>query len=136
MSDSPLSGPSRRATWWDAPIQDLRYAIRGLRAKKGFTLAVVITLGFGIGANATIFSIVDRLLFRPPPMLRDAATTHRMYLTTAFRGKDFTGNTIPYARYVDFSNWTTSFTRFAQYTAGDQAIGSAVPMRARCVWER
>ena len=66
-------------------VQDLRYTLRGLRAKPGFTTAVVVTLALGIGANAAIFGIVDRMLFRPPPMLRDADMVHRIYDATTFR---------------------------------------------------
>ena len=119
-----MTNAAEKAPWWESFTQDLRYAIRGLRAKPGFTIAVMLTLGLGIGANAAMFSIVDRLLFRPPPMLRDAAATHRVYVVTTYRGKENSGGSIAYARYLDLVRTTRSFTRLAQFTARDLAIGT------------
>ena len=67
--------------------QDVSYAIRGLRAKPGFALAVITTIALGIGANAAMFGIVDRLLFRPPALMKDPATAHRVYLFTTYLGE-------------------------------------------------
>ena len=47
--------------------RDVKHMTRGLRKSPGFTLAVILTLGLGIGANGAIFSVVDQLLLRPLP---------------------------------------------------------------------
>jgi putative ABC transport system permease protein len=108
---------------FDNLTQDLKYAIRGLRTKPGFAIAVVSTLGLGIGANAAMFGIVDRLLFRPPPLLRDAETTHRVYVSQTFRGERRTHEVGRYARYTDLTKWTRSFSRTAGHARRDLAVG-------------
>ena len=47
---------------------DVRYAIRSLIARPAFTATAVLTLGIGIGATTTIFSVVDALVLRPLPL--------------------------------------------------------------------
>ncbi|HEY3926866.1 MAG TPA: ABC transporter permease [Candidatus Koribacter sp.] len=55
-----------RWTWLERLGQDLHYAVRQLWRAPGFTLTVALSLALGIGANTTIFSFVNALLFRAP----------------------------------------------------------------------
>src|SRR6202161_3780349 len=51
----------------DGFLQDLRYTFRTLRRDSGFTTFAILIVGLGIGASATVFSVVDALLLRPLP---------------------------------------------------------------------
>src|SRR5437868_14856055 len=55
----------------DAFVYDLRYAARSLRRRPAFTAMIVVILALGIGANATMFGILDRLLLRAPAHIAD-----------------------------------------------------------------
>ena len=117
--------------WLDHLQQDVRYAIRGLRRSPGFALSAIITLGLGIGANAAMFGVIDRLMLRPHAYLRDAGRVHRIYLQYREQDRQITRESIEYTRYLDLRRWTTSFSATAAYAQGAQAIGIGETARER-----
>jgi predicted permease len=64
------SRESRGTARFDTLTRDLRYAARSLGQHRAFSITVVLTLALGIGANTTIFTLVDALLLRELPVPR------------------------------------------------------------------
>ncbi len=56
-----------RSWWWRQLGADLAYALRGLRRTPAFTVGVVVTLAIGIGAAASMYGTMRRLMLQPPP---------------------------------------------------------------------
>src|SRR3989442_2162755 len=82
-------------------FQDLRYALRTFARSPALVAAAVVCLALGIGANATIFGVVDTLLFRPPPHVQHPEHVVRLY----FR-----------RRLPPFGTTTSSITGYPLYT--------------------
>jgi predicted permease len=75
-------------------LQDLRYGLRMLRAKPGFTIAAVLTLALGIGANSAIFSVINGMLLRPLPYT-DSERLVYVYNTYPKMNLEIAGTSIP-----------------------------------------
>jgi predicted permease len=114
---------ARGVTVVETTLGDLRYALRGLRARPAFTAGVVLTLGLGIGANAAMFGIVDRLLFRAPPFLESAERVHRVYLVWTDDGELRADRNIQFARYLDIGRWSRTLEQVAAFQTRELAIG-------------
>ena len=108
-------------------LYELRHALRRLVREPGFTLAAVLTLALGVGANVTVFAVVEAVLLRPLPY----ADADR--LVTLNHRDDRTGITKPYnalGDYLDFAAHQRSFDAFGAYGAGDATIfGHGDPFR-------
>src|SRR5215210_3439267 len=121
----------RGGGWLESVWQDLRYGLRMLWKKPGFTITAVLTLGLGIGANTAIFSIVDAVLLRPLPY-PDAARVVELKEVSA------KGTRMPFAEpnFADVRARNHSLEAIAEYSGGTAStmmttiIGGSEPVRA------
>jgi predicted permease len=104
------------ARWKDALFQDLRYSVRGLRLRPGFTAMVALTLALGIGANATMFGIVDRLFMQAPTAVVDP--DHVVIFHSARLGRTSQQTAQPYSMYSALAAQVPAFANVAVVTRG------------------
>jgi predicted permease len=97
--------------WLESLVRDLRYSLRTLVKHKGVNAVAVLSIGLGIGANATIFSIVNRFVLRPAPV-GDPATL--LSLSTIPKGERCC-NHFPLPVYEDVRTQAHSFSSMAAY---------------------
>ena len=79
--DRVTVGRERSAIAWQSLADDARGALRSLARHRAFSAVVIAILAVGIAASASMFSLVDRLMFRPAPYIRDAGRLGHVYHT-------------------------------------------------------
>ena len=103
----------------DAFLNDIRYAMRNLIKRPGFTLIAVFTLGIGIGANTAMFSSIYALLLKPlafPELERVVAIWDRE------PSRGYLHNEVTMANYLDWRAQTQSFEQLALYQWFDASL--------------
>ncbi len=99
------------------PLADLRFAIKSLARSPGFTLIAVLTLGLGIGANTSAFSILNALLLRPLPY-PDSEQLDRIFRATAQNSR---GNFSP-PDYLELKSQMNGYGEIAAYGVSDMSL--------------
>lgn len=105
-----------RREWSDGLARTFASAWRSVRRSPAFTVSVVSILALGIGANAVMYGVVDRLLLSPPQHVQDADDVRLLHVRRiGFNGDVFTGSTITYPDVRDFEG-VGAFASVAGYT--------------------
>lgn len=105
-----------RSEWLDGLVRTFASAWRSVRRSPAFTVSVVSILALGIGANAVMYGVVDRLLLSPPQHVQDADDVRILHLRRiGFNGDVFVGSTITYPDFRDFEE-VDAFSRVAAFT--------------------
>jgi putative ABC transport system permease protein len=108
-------------------LHDLGTAARVLRRSPGFTLAAVVTLALGIGANTAIFSIVNEVLFRPLPT---AGLDRLVVVREDLPDLNLLNAELAPAEVMDLAARREAFTALTGYRAGDRTLtGFGEPTR-------
>jgi putative ABC transport system permease protein len=97
----------------DALRQDLRFAWRALRARRGFTLIATLTLALGIGATTAMFSVVTGVLLRPLPY-PDSHRIVTVWETSPEEAGSLEGGLISHPNFLDVHALPSLWDSYAQ----------------------
>jgi len=108
-------------------VQELRPAVRGLVHARAFALIAVLCLGVGIGANTTIFSVVDGVLLKPYPY----KAPDGILALGSRHERDGVNSGVSFADLEDWREATTTFAAIAATTGRSVALsdGAGEPVR-------
>ena len=112
-----LAREARGWGWLERFLKDLRFALRQLTKSPGFTLLAIATLALGIGANTSMFSVLNGILLKPLPY-PDTAQLDRLYRATAQNRK---GQFSP-ADFLDFQRVKHDYGDVAAYAVSDASL--------------
>src|SRR2546423_9763544 len=108
-------------------LQDIRYGVRMLLKRPGFTVVAVLALALGIGANTAIFSVVNAVILRPLPFEQP---DRLMIVWDTNQRRGVTQNAVSYPNFVDWREQNTVFEGMSTYYAGNATLtGGNEPLR-------
>ncbi|MEX2608742.1 MAG: ABC transporter permease [Gemmatimonadota bacterium] len=114
---------ARRAAWrhrFESIVQDVRFAVRALARRPGFTVTAVATLALGIGATTAIFGVADAALLRQPAVRAPAELA--MVYTTCRNGDPRC--TLSWPDYLSYRERSTTLAGLAAYTFSSTSIST------------
>jgi predicted permease len=113
----------RMQTWIRDAWTDVRLGVRGFKRERAFSLSVVATLALGIGVNAAMFGVVDRLLLRGPAHVREPARVGRLQVALQPPGTDTQrSGWFGYVTYDVLRRQAQSFEAVAAYSVAEDGV--------------
>jgi putative ABC transport system permease protein len=106
----------------------LRQAWRGLWRRPSFTVLVAVTLGLGIGVNAALFGVLDRLMVHPPALVREPGSLVRLYVQRDFLGRQTVNASLSYQDIRDFER-VAAFSGVAAVHSSSFTMGRGLTAR-------
>jgi predicted permease len=114
--DAVPAGDDRVGNWVGGFWRDFRYAIRSMRRSPVFVVFVVLTLALGIGANTTVFTVLNTLILNPLPA-RNPGELAAVAGAEADLSKAGTPFPISYPDLKDYQSQNAAFASLAGYTS-------------------
>jgi putative ABC transport system permease protein len=108
---------------------DVRRALRGLRSQLGFSAAVVVTLGLGIGANTAVFSFVYGILLRPLPYPEPERLVRLYSVATQEGGRESGSSVLDVEDWLRLGRSLEAAGAYTEFDADVRGDGPAQPVR-------
>jgi predicted permease len=109
-------GDARKGNYLEDLLRDVRYAVRTMRNSPVFVLFVVLTLALGIGANTTVFTIINTLILNPLPVRNPAELEAVAFTDSKTISKAATSFPLSYTDLKDYQERNEVFRSLAGYT--------------------
>src|SRR5262249_50391327 len=109
-----------RMIWLETALQDLRYALRGLRTNPGFAITAILSLALGIGASVAIYTVADSLLLRPLPY---PGSSELAMVWEVNQRTGFMHNVVSPGNYFDWKQQTTTLENIGGFVDFHMVFG-------------
>jgi predicted permease len=115
--------------WLERLLQDLRYAVRLMRRSPGFTLTAISVLAFGIGLNVAAFGLLNTVMFRPLPGIRDPHRLVRMWR----KSPEGTSSNTSYPAFDFYRRNNQVFSSMLALSSGELSFGESERWKSKFV---
>jgi len=116
-------------TFLEGLLRDARHALRMIRLNPGFSVAAILSLALGVGANTAIFSVVNAVLIRPLPYSQPESLVG-VFNSGVIQGEAFNDMGLGPGMYAALKQHSAAFQEFGVWSSGTATVTSNRQSRA------